>query len=223
MYTLPEIITVAFAIGLTGAISPGPTLIATIRSSLRYGWMAGPAIVTGHVLVEFGIFILIIIGLASLAGEYSWLIAGLGGIVLVLFGIMTIRESRSVTLSGVLSYGPGEDSGTSSGRGRITGGGLSRVFLSGVITSVSNPYFWIWWASIGSAMVIDGLKSGLILGSAFMIGHWCADISWYTLVSVTIHRGKSVLSDRIYQIVIAFCGIFLIVFGIWFFTEAFMK
>ncbi len=223
MYTLPEIITIAFAIGLTGALSPGPTLIATIRSSLRYGWKAGPAIVTGHVLVEFGIFILIIIGLASAAGEYSWLIAGAGGIVLVIFGIMTIAESRKVTLSGVLADEPGEASGSDCGRSRISTGGLSGVFLAGVLTSVSNPYFWIWWASIGSAMVIDGLKSGLILGCAFMIGHWCADISWYTIVSVTIHRGKSVLSDRSYQLVIALCGIFLVIFGAWFFSAAFTK
>jgi threonine/homoserine/homoserine lactone efflux protein len=221
MYSLPEILTIAFAIGLTGALSPGPTLIATIRSSLRYGWMAGPAIVTGHVVVEFCIFILIITGIAAVAGEYSWLIAGAGGIVLVLFGLTTIAESRTATLSGVVAdqdYPDRQSSPTPPGTGP---GGLYPVFVAGIVTSVSNPYFWIWWLSIGSAMVIDGLKSGIILGSAFMVGHWCADMSWYTIVSATIHRGKSILSDRSYRLAIALCGIFLVVFGIWFFTAAF--
>ena len=223
MYSLPEIITIAFAIGLTGALSPGPTLIATIRSSLQYGWKAGPAIVTGHVLVEFGIFILIIIGLASAAGEYSWLIAGAGGIVLMVFGLLTIAESRRVTLSGLLAGEPQGAGESDDGGSRTAPGGLSGVFLAGILTSVSNPYFWIWWASIGSAMVIDGLKSGLLLGCAFMIGHWCADISWYTVVSVTVHRGRSVLSDRSYRLVIVLCGIFLVIFGAWFFSAAFSK
>jgi threonine/homoserine/homoserine lactone efflux protein len=222
MYTLPEILAISFAIGLTGALSPGPTLIATIRSSLRFGWIAGPAMMTGHVLVEFGIFILIIAGIASVAGEYSWLIAGAGGVVLVIFGLMTIAESRTATLSGAIA-GNEKTVHRSSDTIRVRTQGLFQVFLAGVITSVSNPYFWIWWASIGSAMVIDGLKSGLILGSAFMIGHWCADISWYTIISATVHRGKSVLSDNSYRLVIALCGTFLIIFGIWFFTAAFAK
>ncbi|HTY15637.1 MAG TPA: LysE family transporter [Methanoregulaceae archaeon] len=223
MYTLPEILTIAFAIGLTGALSPGPTLIATIRSSLRYGWIAGPAIVTGHVVVEFCIFILIITGIAAVAGEYSWVIAGVGGIVLVLFGLMTIAESRTATLSAIIADQTDPDMVSSPSTPGTGTTGLYPVFLAGIVTSVSNPYFWIWWVSIGSAMVIDGLKSGLILGSAFMIGHWCADISWYTVVSSAIHHGKAVLSDRSYRLTIALCGIFLVFFGIWFFIAAFSK
>jgi threonine/homoserine/homoserine lactone efflux protein len=223
MYTLPEMITVAFAIGLTGALSPGPTLIATIRSSLQYGWLAGPAIMTGHVVVEFGIFILIITGIASVAGEYAWIISGAGGTVLVIFGIMTLAESRRTTFAEVLSENRQKGMSSPAGSNRIWSVGLCQVFFAGIVTSVSNPYFWIWWASIGSAMVIDGLKSGLILGSAFMIGHWCSDISWYTIVSVTVHRGKAILTDTSYRVVIALCGVFLIIFGIWFFTTAFIK
>ncbi|MCX9010594.1 MAG: LysE family transporter [Candidatus Methanoperedens sp.] len=35
-------------------------------------------------------------------------------------------------------------------------------FLAGVITSASNPYFWIWWLSAGSSLIMEGLKTGLI-------------------------------------------------------------
>ena len=223
MYSLPEILTIAFVIGLTGALSPGPTLIATIRSSLRCGWIAGPAIITGHIVVEFALFILIITGIAAVAGDYSWLIAGAGGIVLVMFGLMTIAESRTATLSAALTDKDKPDAGSSSATDGSGQAGLYPVFLAGIVTSVSNPYFWIWWVSIGSAMVIDGLKSGLLLGCEFMIGHWCADISWYSVVAVTVHRGKNILSDRSYRVAIALCGIFLVLFGIWFFIAAFTK
>jgi threonine/homoserine/homoserine lactone efflux protein len=223
MYTFPEMFAVAFAIGLTGALTPGPTLIATVRSSLKYGWLAGPLIVTGHCLVEFCIFILIIAGVASVAGEYSWLIAGAGGVALILFGLITLAESRKVTLSDTIKTGDSDAAADEKGRENKGSEGLVQPFVAGILTSVSNPYFWIWWVTIGSVMVIDGLQSGIILAGAFLLGHWLADISWYTVVSVTVHRGRTVLSDRSYRAVIALCGGFLVIFGIWFFSAVFIK
>ena len=59
MYEMIGMLTMAFLTGLTGAIPPGPTLVATVNSSLKYGWTAGPKIATGHALVESVIFLLI--------------------------------------------------------------------------------------------------------------------------------------------------------------------
>lgn len=217
MYTLQEMLLVAFAIGLTGALTPGPTLVATIRASFEHGWYAGPAIIAGHCLVEFVVFILIILGLITVAGQYSWLIAAFGGLTLVIFGIMTILGSRTLSLSGTLTEGarmakPGWEP--------VRNNGIRQVFLSGVLTSIANPFFWVWWLSIGSAMVMAGLEGGLILGAAFLVGHWVADITWYTIVSATIHRGRSLLSDNWYRAINVLCGGFLVVFGIWFFSVA---
>lgn len=217
MYTLQEMLLVAFAIGLTGALTPGPTLVATIRASFEHGWYAGPAIIAGHCLVEFVVFILIILGLITVAGQYSWLIAAFGGLALVIFGILTILGSRTLSLSGTLTEGvrmakPGGEP--------VRDNGIGQVFLSGVLTSIANPFFWVWWLSIGSAMVMAGLEGGFIIGAAFLVGHWVADITWYTIVSVTIHRGRTLLSDNWYRAINVLCGGFLVVFGIWFFSVA---
>jgi threonine/homoserine/homoserine lactone efflux protein len=208
---------VAFAIGLTGALTPGPTLVATIRASVEYGWYAGPVITAGHCLVEFVIFILILLGLITVAGQYSVFISAFGGVALVIFGIMTILGSRTMSLSGVLKEGA-SGAGT---RGGPTGDkGIRQVFLSGVLTSLANPFFWVWWLSIGSAMVVAGLEGGLILGAAFLVGHWVADIAWFTMVSVTIHQGRTLLSDTWYRAINTLCGVFMALFGIWFFSVA---
>lgn len=105
MYTIQEMLLVAFAIGLTGALTPGPTLVATIGASFEHGWYAGPPIIAGHCLVEFVVFILIILGLITVAGHYSWLIAAFGGVTLVIFGILTILGSRTLSLSSNLTEG----------------------------------------------------------------------------------------------------------------------
>ena len=196
-----DILAMAFAIGLTGALAPGPTLVATVNSSLKSGWTAGPKVALGHALVELFIFLLIVLGLAEAAQQYSHFIALLGGLALIAFGLLTVKGSKKASLTASASNT------------------AQNPYLAGVLTSAANPYFWIWWLSIGSAMVIDGLRGGLILASLFMIGHWGADFGWYTLVSASLDKGRSVLSEVNYRRILALCGCFLIVFGLYYLTR----
>jgi len=202
MYETIEMLAMAFTIGLTGAMAPGPTLVATVNSSLKSGWTAGPKIAAGHALVEIVVFLLIVGGLALTARQYSHYIAWIGGLALIAFGILTVNGSKSATIT--------------SPEGQVVG----NPYLAGVLTSAANPYFWIWWLSIGSALVISGLQGGLILAGLFMIGHWGADFGWYTLVSMSLHRGRAILSEANYRRILAICGIFLVLFGLYYIGSA---
>jgi len=198
MHEMLEMLIMAFTIGLTGALAPGPTLVATVNSSLKDGWTAGPKIAAGHALVESVLFLLIVGGLALAMQQYSRYIAVLGGMALIAFGILTVMNSKSAIMASSQVQAAGNP------------------YLAGVITSAANPYFWIWWLSIGSALVIDGLRGGLILAGLFMIGHWCADFGWYTLVSTSLGKGRTILSEANYHRILAICGSFLILFGLYF-------
>jgi threonine/homoserine/homoserine lactone efflux protein len=99
------------------------------------------------------------------------------------------------------------------------GEAVANPYLAGILTSVVNPYFWIWWFSVGSMFVLDGLRGGLLLASIFMVGHWGADFGWYTLVAASFARGKSVLSVGRYRMVLAICGVCLIIFGLIFISK----
>lgn len=188
----------AFIVGLTGALAPGPTLVATINASMASGWTVGPRITFGHMLSELIIVILIVAGLATVALRYTTAVAVIGGVALILFGILTLTGSREVSLAG--SKSPESVVTTS-------------PFFAGFVTSVANPYFWIWWLTVGGAMVIAGLAGGIFLACVFMAGHWCADLGWYTVVSTGIAKGKTILSDLAYQRIMMACGLFLVVFG----------
>ncbi|MDN7023301.1 LysE family translocator [Methanoculleus sp. FWC-SCC1] len=196
MYDIPGAFVLGFLIGLTGALAPGPTLIATINAALRGGWSAGPRVTLGHIVVEAGMVVLICAGLAAVIGTYTSLIAGVGGTALVVFGLLTVRESRSASIP----EGSGHDA-------------AAHPFIAGVMTSVSNPYFWIWWFSIGSALLIGALGGGWPVAAAFLFGHWTADLGWLTLVSASIHRGRFFLGQHGYRLTLAVCGIFLMTFG----------
>lgn len=195
----------AFALGLTGALAPGPTLVATINSSLSGGWSMGPKVTLGHMVSELVIVLVIVAGLAAAAMNYTTLVAGIGGAALVVFGIMTVLGSRTASLSGAGTTAPG-----------VT----ANPYLAGFFTSIANPYFWIWWLTVGSAMLASGLAGGIILACVFMAGHWCADLGWYTVVSAGISRGTTIISDRVYRAVMVVCGAFLVLFGVWYFSQA---
>jgi threonine/homoserine/homoserine lactone efflux protein len=89
-------------------------------------------------------------------------------------------------------------------------------FLAGMLTSISNPYFWLWWLTVGSALMIGALSGGITTAIAFIIGHWTADLAWFTLVSISVHRGRFLLRGREYRWILALCGLFLIVFGVYY-------
>jgi len=202
MYEILKMLAMAFAIGLTGALAPGPTLVATVNSSLKEGWTAGPKVAAGHALVETLIFLLIVGGLAAAMQQYSQTIALAGGLALIIFGFMTVLGSRKATLAAP--------------QGQVIG----NAYLAGIITSAANPYFWIWWLSVGSALVLSGLHSGLLMAALFMIGHWGADFGWYTLVSSSLDRGRSILSEKSYRRILGICGGFLVCFGAYFLSAA---
>lgn len=201
MYDIFQMVFLGFVIGLTGALAPGPTLVATINASINGDWMTGLKVSLGHAIVELFIVILILLGLATIALPYTSVIAGVGGIALIVFGALTIMGSRQATMSA----SPNQP--------------VSNPYVAGLVTSAANPYFWIWWLSVGSAMVIAGLEGDLVLAGAFMIGHWTADTVWYTLVSSGVSQGRTFLSDTAYRNIMIFCGIFLILFGIYYLSR----
>ena len=203
MYDLLQMLLLGFVIGLTGALAPGPTLVATINSSLKGDWTTGLKISLGHMAAETILFILIVMGFAALALPYTNAIAGIGGLALIAFGALTIMGSRKASISLPDDKEAAADN----------------PYMAGLMTSAANPYFWIWWLSIGSAMVIAGLEGGLVLAGAFMIGHWSADTGWFTLVSTGVSRGRTILPDTVYRRLNAACGIFLILFGVYYLSR----
>lgn len=200
-----EALLLGFSVGLTGALVPGPMLFATIEISLKKGWLAGPQVVLGHMLVEAVLYVLILLGAASLVdSDMISLIFLLGGLSLLVFGLLTLKEARSTS-----SYV--KTSKESPGLKLFSNPGLI-----GLVTSVSNPYFWIWWLTAGGALVLKEYELGVIIAIAYMIGHWTADLGWFTVVSGSFCHGKTLLSQKMHKYILYTCGVFLIIFGLYF-------
>ncbi|SDF31956.1 Threonine/homoserine/homoserine lactone efflux protein [Methanolobus vulcani] len=199
MFELLEMLTIGFVLGLTGALVPGPMLFVTIDTSLKKGWKAGPEIFVGHAILEFMVCVLIIYGITAVSDSTVMAISILGGATLVIFGLMTMKSAKGAAES-------------MHEHNKST----SRPVLAGILTSASNPYFWIWWLAAGSALVLRGMEIGIIAAVMFMIGHWLADLGYFTVVSTSFSKGKKLMSPKVYERVLLSCGLFLVLFGSWF-------
>ncbi|RQD81557.1 LysE family translocator [Methanosalsum natronophilum] len=204
MLEIMHLLFIGFSVGLSGALVPGPMLFATIDSSMRTGWKAGPKIVMGHAGLEMLVIVLILAGVFSvLEGSIPKSISVIGGIVLILFGVFTAKNGYEI--KGNVYNKDGSASNTA-----------INPYIAGILTSASNPYFWIWWITAGTALMFYGLEVGIVAMFLFIIGHWLADIGWYSAVSLGFSRGKTLMSFLMYKYIIIACGTFLVIFGAWF-------
>jgi threonine/homoserine/homoserine lactone efflux protein len=193
------------SVGLTGALVPGPMLFATIEVSLKKSWLAGPQVVLGHMIVEVVFYVLILLGAASLVdSDTISAIFLIGGLSLLVFGLLTLKNARNAVSSAQIFQ---DSSGL-----KLT----SDPTLIGLTTSISNPYFWIWWLTAGGALVLKEYELGIVIAVAYMLGHWTADLSWFTAVSGSFSGGKKLLSQKMHRYILYTCGIFLVFFGLYF-------
>jgi threonine/homoserine/homoserine lactone efflux protein len=192
----------SFFVALSGALVPGPLFTITVAESARKGFISGPLIILGHGILELSLIMLLILGLAPFFSDPAVIIviSVLGGLMLVYMGYRMIREARTAHIS------------TSVDR---ESKGINPI-VSGIIGSISNPYWTIWWATIGLGYLVSSFKFGMLGVAVFFIGHILADLFWYSLISFSVARGKRFIGDRGYKALFYMCGIFLILFGLWF-------
>jgi len=198
LWALAGVPATSFIVALSGALMPGPLLTVTVGEAARRGFWAGPLIILGHALLEAALVLLL------LAGVGAWLhrpaILGLVGVLgagmLGWMGLALMRAARSSRLE----------------LEQQDGAGLHPV-LAGALLSLANPYWLIWWLTIGLGYVMFSWKYGLAGVALFYVGHILADFAWYTLVSTAVARGRRFLSDNLYRGFLAGCGVFLVGFG----------
>jgi threonine/homoserine/homoserine lactone efflux protein len=192
----------SFVLALSGALVPGPLFTLTVSESLRRGAKAGPLIIFGHGLLEITLVVLLFFKVTPFltAPDTRLLISVIGGVILIIMGGMLFRDSRSARL--VLSAGQSQ-------------GGMHPV-ISGVLGSLSNPYWAIWWITIGLGYLVSSLRYGVPGVVAFFAGHISADLLWYSMISYAVSRGRRIMGEREYRFLLSACGIFLVLFGGWF-------
>jgi threonine/homoserine/homoserine lactone efflux protein len=90
------------------------------------------------------------------------------------------------------------------------------AFTAGIITSGLNPFFLLWWATIGSLLVMRFLEFGLSGLIVFIVVHWLIDLLWLSFVSILVYRTHSLWGNNFQQWVFIAISLTLVGFGAWF-------
>ena len=209
MFSLMTIFAGAFVVGLSGAMAPGPVLTVTISETLKRGFKAGPLVVLGHAILEIILLALIFAGLGPFFEHpvVTKLFLWAGGIVLLAMGGQMITTNKRTAEDALNAKG------TTSAYGPV---------LAGIVLSVSNPYWIIWWVTVGMGFVSQSLEFGLIGLLCFYVGHILSDLAWYSFVSFSVSAGRRLCPPWIYRIIFILCGVALAGLGGMFIVKTFL-
>lgn len=92
--------------------------------------------------------------------------------------------------------------------------------LAGIILSAGNPYFLVWWATVGLALATTATGIGIWAFVVFAIVHWLCDLVWLSALSWASFKGSVLLGPRGMRIVLLICSLALLVFGVVFIYAA---
>ncbi len=183
-------------------MQPGPVTATVITMGTRNRY-AGMLLALGHGIVEFPLMVVIVLGIGKFFELRSVQIAiGLaGGLFLILMAIQGLNNLRT----------------QAGNKPKVFSG---KPILAGIILSVGNPFFLIWWATVGLALATQAAQWGIWAFVLFALTHFSMDLIWLQILSWASFKGSVLLGPRGLRIVLMFCSAALLAFGLFFIYRA---
>ena len=152
----------------------------------------------GHAVIEVPLILIIYFGFAQFFQDsiVQFVLSVLGGGMILWLGISMFRARAEVVRKGKdLPY---------------------NAFTAGILTSVFNPFFLLWWATIGSMLIMRFLDFGVTGLTVFIVVHWLCDLVWLSFVSIMVYKTRSLWGRKLQEGLFIACSLLLIGFGGWF-------
>ena len=185
----------AAAVSLSGVLAPGPVTAATLAAGAR-SRHAGAWIAVGHGIVEFPLMLLIMAGVGPVlkAPRFRIGVGIAGGAVLLLMAGMVLAGLRRRTdqADPVKVVNP---------------------VWTGVVLTGGNPYFLLWWATVGLALATKAIGLGALAFGLFAVIHWLCDLIWLEVLSLASNKGVTLLGPRAQRVILVVCAAAMALFG----------
>jgi len=219
MASLWIVFSLSFVVALSGALMPGPLLTYTVARTVRTprrGWLTGALVIAGHAALEGAIVCGLLFGVLEFlrAPLAVRIIGAVGGAFLVWSGatmIVSLARGRRAAAEGTGASGASGAPAAASPLERLG------PVIGGVLVSMANPYWWIWWVTVGAASMLrfDVSFERWPALAAFFLGHEAGDLAWYLAVSTLVHLGRRGIPPVAYDVLLGVCAVAVIGFGIY--------
>ncbi len=205
MITLDFLATVVL-LSASGALSPGPLFLASTLRATKHGGQAGIECAIGHTMVEFPLVIGLTVGLQTILQSLTDLIAITGGIVLLVFAsVQLLQVSRRIEL---------DSKKLPSSWDKRPG------IIVGLVFTALNPFFILWWVTVGTKLTSEALALGAVAGVlAMFAAHIWMDYAWLGGTAKLAGRGRLILG-RWYRVLLVIFSLTMFYFGVSFIFSA---
>jgi threonine/homoserine/homoserine lactone efflux protein len=206
MDTFEFVITIVL-LTASGALAPGALFFINISYGSQYGAKSGFIFSISHTVIEFSLIMVFALGLLTIASEpiVKLIIGTVGGIFLIIFGILQFKNSIQIKTN----YSKPRKSS------------FSHLFLIGLAFTGLNPFFIIWWLTVGGELILISLAFAGLLGVILMfISHVWMDYVWLTTIAYFAKKGTQIIGSRGYRFLIGVFAVILVYFGITFIMNA---
>lgn len=193
---LPLILSVV-VISFSGVMLPGPLFAVLLAKSYKSPWM-GAYFALGHAVVELPLILAIYFGLTGFFRNTTVqvVLSLIGGLMIIWMGISMFRSRTAVVRQGKdLPY---------------------NGFVAGIMLSGLNPFVLLWWAAIGSLLIMKLSGFGIVGLIIFFIVHWLCDLVWLSFVSNVVYRTHRFWGSKVQEYIFIGCSLLLVGFGGWY-------
>jgi threonine/homoserine/homoserine lactone efflux protein len=200
-------------VAFTGALMPGPMLTLVISSVAQKGFWTSVFIVIGHSVLELLIVAAFYLGVLKYLDSplVIKIISITGGVFLIYMAVSIIVSVAGKKIKLDLDSKKITQNLGAKGTIIITG--------KGILISLSNPYWYVWWMSIGAAFMIKSVQHSFGGVASFYTGHILADFIWYLFVGFLISTGRRFFNQKVYIGILLTCSAFLLYLGIRFIAD----
>jgi len=92
--------------------------------------------------------------------------------------------------------------------------------VTGILFSALNPFFIVWWITIGFKLISDAMMiwafAGILI--VFVLHIWM-DFAWLGITAFLASKSRKIISNRNYKVMMLGLSLTLIYFGITFLIE----
>ena len=189
-------------VSASGVLAPGPLFLATVSHGFRHGAVSGFMASLGHMVFEMPLVFLIALGLSAILGERGLIVivGAAGSAAIIIFGAVQIVVAMR-------SYRRGDAE-------RLTGRATPSAFIAGLVFTALNPYFIVWWLTVGARLVLEALLLASLLGVLIMYAaHIWMDYAWLVFVAHVAGRTGRIMHGRANSIALITLGALMMVIG----------
>ena len=181
-------------VSASGVLTPGPLFFANLALSKYGGFWSGIKIAVGHTMIELPVIVLYSLPLIAftypnITVSMFNVISIIGGASLIIFGIFYVVKILGQNDSLKATVKPSR---------------IENPILAGILFTGVNPFFYLWWFSVGVKLISDSLQLlGYPLGIVFLFFvHIWMDYAWLGISSYIASRGIKIIGSHYHKFVV---------------------